>query len=492
MSIVRASGMPAFFALLATTVSACGGSSTPHPSPPPPPPLSRQVTISSVVNQLAEDGSTTTDVPAPPSSISVVLDDGTTIAAAAGLPGKWTAQVPAGPWWAVLGDTRYRVTGDALDLGYLTAARPSLMVPTVATGATLTLSGLQPWIVGNDTLQLFSWSGQSWDVFDPKFSAAASNGAAFEDWNAPTYGNGALMLLTPADRLYAIQYRKSHDTQNGIDYQHAVAFTSASGLSMTNGQPFSTTLPAMTAPAQAGTVSADWRTTQFEAAAQPFDYRWPHQMSVFAEAMQAGGEVPYAVSPNLLDFSPSNAPSGATPDVKLSSLSYGRPMPPQYRDILYVGWVGAVSRTAAGSPANAVAYAYVVRRDAIEAVPSPLVPLISVVRAVQIAGRDAGVVQSLVGLTPTVSWTPPATGTPNRYIVKLYTVPPGGGAWTLVTSLNLPGSTTSVQVPPGLQQSGRSYYLSISAQAGAGSDVAPLRWHLPNGVAAYATQVYTP
>ncbi|MDP9150318.1 MAG: hypothetical protein M3O36_10310 [Myxococcota bacterium] len=140
--------MPAFFALIATAVSACGGKSTPHPS--------RQVTIDAVVKQLAEDGSTTTDVPLPLSSISVVLDDGTTMPAAAGVPGKWTAQVRAGPWWAVLGKFRFRVTGDALDLGYLTAARPSLAVPTVSTGATLTLSGLQSWIVGSDTLQVFS------------------------------------------------------------------------------------------------------------------------------------------------------------------------------------------------------------------------------------------------------------------------------------------------------------------------------------------------
>jgi hypothetical protein len=467
----------------AALAAACGGKTGAAP---------RHVSISAIATQLAEDGTTTGDSPLPLTFPSIQLDDGSTPPVTAVAPGRWSADVPSGPYWFVAGDVRYRASGDTLDLGYVTTARAQAAPPANSTPAALTLSGLQQWIAGQDTIQLFSWGANSWDAFDPKLTAGLTSATVNENWNTPAYGHGALNLLTPTDTLYAIQYRKSHDAGNGIDYQHVAAVASASGMSMTNGLPFSATLSAMSVPAQAATLSLSWRTSQFEAATPQFSYRFGHQLAIFAEVMQPGGERPLAASPNLLDFTPPMNASGTTPDLTLSSLVYGRFLPAQYREILYSGWVGGVSRVTSSSASNSYAFMYVVRYDSVDAIPSPLVPLVSSVRTVQISGRDATVVQSGVGLRPIISWTAPAVGTPSRYVVKLYSLPPAGGDWQVVSTLNLPGSTTSVQLPTGLQQSGRVYYLWISAQAGTSTDAAPLRSGLPAGAASYATEVYSP
>jgi hypothetical protein len=460
----------------------CGRSSGAAPT--------RQVNISALATELSEDGATTTDVPLALASPSIELDDRSTRSVTSVSPGKWTAQVPSGGYWVITGTDRYRATGDALDLGYLTSTRAQAAPPTAPTPATLSISGLVSWTPGRDRIQLFSWGANSWDVFDPQLQSGLTAATVREDWNSPAFGYGALKLLTAADRLHAIQYRNDHDASMGVDYQHAVAATSATGISMNSGQAVSATLPAMVAPSQTATLSVDWRTSQFEAAIPPA-FPLGHELSIFAEVMQPGGEIPLASSPNLLDFFPALNASNKTPDMTVS-LGYSRFLPAQYTEVLYSGWLGQISRVAGSTANSTIVTTFVVRRDAMSAAPSPLVPLVSSVRAVQIGGKDAGAQQTGVGLTPLVSWTPPAVGTPSRYLLKLYSIASGGGGAQLVSTLSVPGSATSVQVPARLQQSGNWYFIVISAQAGIGTDSAPLRAHLPTGAATYATESYSP
>jgi hypothetical protein len=386
----------------------------------------------------------------------------------------------------------YRATGDTLDLGYVTTTNALAVPPRSPTPVSLALSGLQSW-ASDDRIQLFSWGANSWDLFDPKLGAGTTAATVTEDWSAPALGYGALNLLGPSDRLYVIQYATTQQAGSGRVYYHAVGTTSLTGISMSNGQGTSATPPALTAPSDAASLTVDWRTSQFESAMTTPMQPLGHELTVYALIPGPAGESPFASSPNLLDyFPPLNQSGTGTPDQQVNALVYSRFMPPQYKDVVYAGWVGTVGR---GSPLDGSSTsidAFVTRSDLATALPSPLTPLISGIRAVQIAGKDAGNPQTGVGLTPVVSWTPPAVGTPSRYVVQLFTFPSGSGDPQLVTTLNLPGSTTSVQIPAGVQQTGKAYFVRIVAQAGVGSDAAPLRARLPSGAAAYVTQTYVP
>jgi hypothetical protein len=76
-------------------------------------------------------------------------------------------------------------------------------------------------------------------------------------------------------------------------------------------------------------------------------------------------------------------------------------------------------------------------------------PRLGPVQSLQINGLDATLSQSGVGLTPTLSWKPPALGTPDYYQVLLYRtqVSNSFASYTRIASFNT--TATQVQVPPG-------------------------------------------
>gem|GEM_PF-1777123 len=483
---------------LALLAPACGGKASAGSNPDagnpdagnPDAGPTRRLTISSMATQLSEDGGSAGDV-ALTMVPTIQLDDGSTRAVTATSAGHWFADVPLGPAWVEVGSILYRVTGDAVDLGNLTTTRASAASPTRATPATLALNFPQTWVDGKDTLQLFSWGADSWDAFDPKLTTGVSTANVIEDWNAPTFGHGALNLLSSSDTLVVLQYRKDHDAANGVDYQRAIGYSSATNTAMNDGQASMPALPAMSSVAQTGRISTSWRTTQFEAAVPRFDYTGRHEVSIFAQGMQPGGEFTHAASPNLLDLP---LPAGS-PDRTLKALPYGQFLPSFYQELVYTEYYGFVLRTAPGG-SGIYGFGLVVRRDALGALPSPLVPLVTAPRTLQIAGNDATVQQRGLGLAPKLSWSAPEAGAPTQFRVRVYEIPPGVSVdqpgWILQATLVLAGSASDVQLPAKLLLSGKSYVFGITASQGAGTAATPLRGQLPMGSADAFTEVYTP
>jgi hypothetical protein len=113
---------------------------------------------------------------------------------------------------------------------------------------------------------------------------------------------------------------------------------------------------------------------------------------------------------------------------------------------------------------------------------APLQPATGLPRNVKVNGQTAPVDQLTtgVGTTPTITFDPPATGSPTDYLVQvtdLDDVKDANGVVLrrnrLIASLFLTNTTTSVQIPPGVLQAGKHYYVQVSALVQPSNPAAP-------------------
>jgi hypothetical protein len=97
----------------------------------------------------------------------------------------------------------------------------------------------------------------------------------------------------------------------------------------------------------------------------------------------------------------------------------------------------------------------------------PLTPPLTQPRLATVAGLpyfDGG---AGVGLTPTLAWAPPATGTADTYLVTIGEAVASGTATALRPLGTFTGFTTPhevMTVPPGVLQAGHTYYFRITAR----------------------------
>ena len=124
-----------------------------------------------------------------------------------------------------------------------------------------------------------------------------------------------------------------------------------------------------------------------------------------------------------------------------------------------------------------------------------ITPQVTPVRNVKIGGMDLAMPQRGVGLTPTVTWDAPATGTVTSYTVSIYEVVANGGITALELLANFVTTSGSLQIPDMILTSlGSSYVLVITAYAVPGADftVAPFLSRLPSASATTVTAQFTP
>src|SRR5262249_29691808 len=93
----------------------------------------------------------------------------------------------------------------------------------------------------------------------------------------------------------------------------------------------------------------------------------------------------------------------------------------------------------------------------------PLVPPVSMVRSPKIDDQDLFANRSGVGLTPTLSWTAPSTGTVGFYVVSVNTLAVVGTATVLQGGATLVTRNTSLQLPAGVLTAGVPTVISIAA-----------------------------
>jgi hypothetical protein len=367
------------------------------------------------------------------------------------------ANVPEGEYYLRLG-TRYMArTTDTVDLDYYEIGRLDALPATMPTTLFFSVTDLAAWQT-DDTLELYSPSARTAAFWmdesagnPPAVGATSLAGFAYDLMNADNRG---LPSAAHDDQLTLTQLATQ---QVGGHRFLAVAraflprpFTVSNGDKTTVDGTFMT-------PASVP-LALTWDRPAFDAelrAHSPGDEADTASYMTVAALPDADLYGYYSDAPRLVIFDPGYTTDRST--LTTTGWSYADPFPPTWTRFALIEYytyqfIGDVYKL--GSISQYV--------DLASVGTAPIQPTIGLPVDVQVNGRDAFTAQSGVGLTPTISWSPPTFGTADKYLVRVYEVPVEGA---LVPRALLETTRTSVIIPPGIMIDGNSYAFMVMARA---------------------------
>jgi hypothetical protein len=361
-----------------------------------------------------------------------------------------------------------------IDLGTEVGGRPDavLVEPPLPT-IHATLQNLSPW-QGGDLVTL--WSPNVAGSGGPLLSPTAGTTTFSGDFQ----WLGALVDASKGDVVYAIQYTQ---------HAGAIPYKVLSGLASFPGVEQAlkgTSIDGALAAPVVESIAMDYRGSEFTAQGAA-----TNPGAQFAKTDCYIGTGPGMSTAGMLISSPSllhvitweglmDANLGKT-DV-VAAMTYGSPFP--------TAWGIGVSVEADWNVPEAWGTAVGVRMTPAEASSGPIRPLITPVQSPAVNGRNAFGSLSDIGISPTLSWVPPAKGTASAYVVSV--VESTSGASVLLP-LSIVTTQTSLPLPPGLLESGHSYnFLIRSVASPIDASTAPFRQSLSYAYADVVTSAATP
>lgn len=380
--------------------------------------------------------------------------------------------VPAG------GSPRYFVESSrSVDLGTEVVGRPGRVLAQLSSTILFNLSGLEAWSNG-DSVSLFS-TGARFNLL--------LNGAV-----APAAGATAALFsndfqydpLPVAGDLGWLLQRKQRTAP--VTYTAVTrAATLLSLVDMADGDTATLDVP-LTAPPETGSVAIDLRRSQFATA---FAGAGPAGVVTYSGTTAQVRAYPRTLTATNYATLLSLVPAPGTTDLDAGALGYARPFPPWFLEVLALDHTFGV-RIPAALGASGVTFTGVYPSTRpLPAPPGPIVPTLGPAQSPRVGGRDALVAQAGVGLTPTISWAPPALGAPTYYWVTLYESVSG----TLVARASVVTPQTSIAVPPRVMVPGSAYFANIVATYEPNFDfAAPTRSTAPRDQVPMFTALFTP
>jgi hypothetical protein len=196
-----------------------------------------------------------------------------------------------------------------------------------------------------------------------------------------------------------------------------------------------------------------------------------HRFTVGASAFSLEFPSPAAAgAPALVDMT---LPVGAARAA--GTVWYGRFLPSHWNEWRSVRFAAEVSYLATGATLPWRETSVVERRDALPANTGPFAPAVTPVGSPQIGGASAFDDRAGVGETPVLSWSAPSVGTPTGYVVEVYRLDAAGSATSRTLALRYGTSRQAVTIPPGILQSGATYFARITALVSTAPITAPYR-----------------
>jgi hypothetical protein len=217
--------------------------------------------------------------------------------------------------------------------------------------------------------------------------------------------------------------------------------------------------------------------------------------SVFLDAFPGSLENGIATaSPDLVGYSLGNGLPFLNSNADLGPVFYGNPFPAPWP--LYTGYIWSVEvpYKAPGATSSTDLFGSVFGfGTTLPTTTQPLELLISGPTSPTVNGEKFASHLSGIGLTPTLAWSAPATGTASYYQLFVWRLTKDGTA-SLVTLIGtLQTSATSLTLPPSLLVSGDAYVFDLWAYTVPTYNVAwPLRFRLPYGAADVMSGVMQP
>lgn len=391
--------------------------------------------------------------------------------------------VPEGPYWLAL-DQVDADLGAGIDsvYRYTTSRAPMLRANRCGRGDAVeasegtkiewTLSGLAPWSEGDEV-----W----WSTSDLRF------GGVWGGYNLPSEGetstwgtagwSGDLAKSTKHDVVEFSQVR-DRVGPGGLAYETIERFGSVAGFTMADGT--STHLDVELSPMASASLPFDLRLADFRAALGAPDA----SIMVFLSAVAPGSSCDGV---RLMYFNSLGQKEPVGDAIDLGVVTYGDPALPGWRKQLYVSAHEAITVTAPGAIKPVPIGSSVTVVGLPEALGSAsIVPSIHPVLDLRVNGGDAYSPSSGAGLTPTLTWDPPAVGQPAGYLLEPLRVYAGGEYSNIEIATRLITAETTLTIPPGVLLPGEAYVFRVTAFS---ADVEPFLEGWPTEWASTASTV---
>jgi hypothetical protein len=405
--------------------------------------------------------------------------------------------VPSGMYYLRFGSSYILTSARSPDLGFVTIGRSGGQIADVRpTQLIFSLSNLRPWQADDQFMAVVTtgnandWGSENRMSNLPAVGTSVMTGAVL-DWTTAT--SPQLIEGTAGDRLHLIQLvvGQSSTTQPFVSMQRIF---SPSAFDMTNGSTtmlsgVATEIPLnKTMTMTARLEELDRYRTAIHPRATP---RSPWTVRVTGQP-RASTHGRITRQPSLLFNFNLDATTPSTID--LGTINYGNPFPSTWEEVGSITANYSVSYTVPGATAaveEAVIYNYV----AAAALPAAVqAPRISPVRNLKVNGADASTDADNIGLTPTLTWSDPAIGTPTGYIVLAHRLTVSAGATRISEAARFYLGGQTLHIPPDILRAGEYYFFRVIAVTRARGDFenAPFRLTLPSSYAETLSGMFRP
>lgn len=441
----------------------------PDAAPPPdaalPPDAAtrRTINITGSVRYVTDSGEVTRPIDFSSATIEALVPDGAgdfDVYSGTGAVGSASIpDVPAGTRYYLRVNDRYLVTGaSTVDLSRVEWGRPDATASGSGSTITFNVTGLGAWNA-LDELQIISSNlGEVAFADDdltngPAVGATALAGATY-DWS----GRPLIQGTTAGDRLAMTQL--SSVTTGGLSYRVATKFYTAPSFEQSSG--VGTTLSGAFADiVRDGTASFDWRRSQFASLVTDANPRAQHGMDYLYVSPLPKANVygPYGNAPDLLQIFLGEP----VDDVNTGTLNFGNPFGSGW-DVLGQVYTAYSTEYSVGTASPGRLYCAITQTEPIATfATNPIRPRVGPIGNFAIDGSSAFDALLNVGLTPTLSWSPPSVGDADYYGIDVYKLGDVGGETRFAFVASLVTRDTELQIPPGVLQPLGSYVFLAGA-----------------------------
>ncbi|HEX8437513.1 hypothetical protein, partial [Archangium sp.] len=381
----------------------------------------------------------------------------------------------------------YLVTDQSvLDLGDSRLGRHDAVRPTKPTPLTFNVTNLNAWQEG-DHLEFFSTRSNAW-YFEmerfgsnpPAVGATSHSGLTITTGPSTSYGTLNLIDGSKGDRGILAQLT-SRTSDTGVPYTAMSRVVEFAPFTQVDGTE-QVVSGAMVEVATAKSIALDLKGSQYNAYADATgpNLTWS-ELDVAVQGLAGGNERGmFASSADFVHLTPS-----VEADLRTGTMTYGTPLNGTWGVSVLTRASFESEYFLPGATGNALyLYGSMETIDPVNSSPASLTitPRLSPVRNPKLNGTNLFSAVSGVGVSPVISWEPPALGTPNLYqvIVRRLSIDSRGNTRSAQVG-SVYTRDTQVRMPADLMVAGQSYVLSIAAiQNTASTSYQPYRDTLPS------------
>jgi hypothetical protein len=360
--------------------------------------------------------------------------------------------VPSGNYWLAIASGGYWTSASDLDLGQDFLGRPDAVSASSGTSLGLNFAGLSPFAsddeidITNPNLgQDFDWS-ENINIGDTTF-------ASVWDWAGP------LSSAAKGDSWFVVQ---THSATAGPAEWRAVTMSS-SALPLDQADGDQTDLSGRLSNTPPLTVHMAVKGSQFATAADLTGAGASVHSTIVGVYSQPFSASKGSVGENeaLLE---TKDQTPIAQDADFGDIAVGNPFPASWTPYVSARYEANVPFTATGATTTVEVPAELyLSSTQMPTKDAPLTPQITPVQNVKLNGVALVQRQATPTLSPTLSWDPPATGTPTGYRVSVYALTLTGATSTSQQVLDLFTKDHTMVIPGGVLTAGNEYFFQVRA-----------------------------